>query len=266
MMMTMTETAIYALGSVVLVSVVSLVGIATLSLREHMLHKILFVLVGVAAGGMFGNAVINLIPESFEGFGSPVTASLSILVGILFFFALEKFLHWKHVHSVEEVCADPVHNETSTLIERPIRPMGYLILYADAIHNFTDGIIIAASYLVSIPVGIATTIAVILHEIPQEIGDFGLLVHSGFSKWKALGVNFLSALAAVAGTVFGLFLGSSFSFLLPVITAFAAGGFLYIAGTDLLPEIHKTSDPRRSAIQFFAILCGIGIMFLLLFV
>lgn len=266
MIMHMTETAIYAIGSVLAVSAVSLVGIATLSLREHLLHQILFVLVGVAAGGMFGNAVINLIPESFEGLGSPVLVSFAILLGILFFFALEKFLHWKHVHNVEEGCADPIHNEAITHIERPIRPMGYLILYADAIHNFTDGIIIAASYLISIPVGIATTIAVILHEIPQEIGDFGLLLHSGFSKWKALGVNFLSALAAIVGTILGLLLGSSFSFLLPAITAFAAGGFLYIAGTDLLPEIHKTSDPRRSLVQFFAILCGIGIMFLLLFI
>ena len=144
--------------------------------------------------------------------------------------------------------------------------MGYLVLYADAVHNFTDGIIIAASYLISIPVGIATTIAVILHEIPQEIGDFGLLIHSGFSKWHALGVNFISALAAVVGTLLGLFLGSSFSFLTPFIIAFAAGGFLYIAGTDLLPEIHKTADPRRSAIQFLAIIGGIGIMFLLLLV
>ena len=116
----------------------------------------------------------------------PAAAPFAILLGILFFFVLEKFLHWKHVHSVEEGCIDPIHNEIITHRERPIRPMGYLVLYADAVHNFTDGIIIAASYLISIPVGIATTIAVILHEIPQEIGDFGLLIHSGFSKWHAL--------------------------------------------------------------------------------
>ncbi|MEK7065773.1 MAG: ZIP family metal transporter [Patescibacteria group bacterium] len=262
----MTEIAIYAIVSVIVVSAVSLIGIITLSLREHLLHQILFVLVGVAAGGMFGNAIINLIPESLAELPQPAAAPFAILLGILFFFVLEKFLHWKHVHSVEEGCIDPIHNEIITHRERPIRPMGYLVLYADAVHNFTDGIIIAASYLISIPVGIATTIAVILHEIPQEIGDFGLLIHSGFSKWHALGVNFISALAAVVGTLLGLFLGSSFSFLTPFIIAFAAGGFLYIAGTDLLPEIHKTADPRRSAIQFLAIIGGIGIMFLLLLV
>ena len=141
-----------------------------------------------------------------------------------------------------------------------------MILLSDTAHNFLDGIIIAASYMVSVEVGITTTIAVILDEIPQEIGQFGLLLHYGFSKFKALLFNFYSALSAVLGAVVALLLGAKIDGFTPFIISIAAGGFIYIAGSDLVPEIHKTSDPKKSAIQFISILGGIALMFAFLLI
>ncbi|MCR4306342.1 MAG: ZIP family metal transporter, partial [Candidatus Yonathbacteria bacterium] len=172
----------------------------------------------------------------------------------------------KHVHTVENGVGEEIHAEALAHEGAPVAPLGHLVLVSDGVHNLIDGVIIGSSYLISIEVGIATTIAIVLHEIPQEISDFGVLLHAGFSKNKAIFMNFLSALTAVIGAGIALVAGSSIDALLPMIAAFAAGSFLYIAGSDLVPEIHKVSDPRRSMVQFAAILFGIGIMFLLLFV
>ncbi|MCR4330710.1 MAG: ZIP family metal transporter [Patescibacteria group bacterium] len=257
---------LYTFASVFIISIISLVGIVTLSMKERLLHKVLFVLVSVATGALFGDALIHLIPESFKESNNAVSVSLFILLGIVSFFVLEKFLRWKHVHTVENGVGEEIHAEALAHENAPIAPLGHLVLVSDGVHNFIDGVIIGSSYLISIEVGIATTIAIVLHEIPQEISDFGVLLHAGFSKNKAIFMNFLSALTAIVGAGMALFIGSSIDSLLPMIAAFAAGSFLYIAGSDLVPEIHKVSDPRRSMVQFAAILFGIGIMFLLLFV
>ncbi len=262
----MSTVYLYTFASVFIVSIVSIVGVVTLSMKERLLHKMLFVLVSVAAGAMFGDALIHLIPESFREGGSAAATSLSILLGIVSFFVLEKFLRWKHIHTVENTVGEEMHAEALAHESAPVAPLGHLVLVSDGMHNLIDGIIIGSSYLISIEVGIATTIAIVLHEIPQEISDFGILLHAGFSKTKAILMNFLSALTSFVGAGIALIIGGSISALLPMIAAFAAGSFLYIAGSDLVPEIHKTSDPRRSLIQFIAILSGIGIMFLLLFV
>jgi zinc and cadmium transporter len=150
--------------------------------------------------------------------------------------------------------------------EKPgaVKPIGSLIIASDSIHNLIDGMIIGVSYLISIEIGIATTVAIILHEIPQEISDFALLIYAGYSKTKALLLNFISSLFAVAGTIIVYVFGSSVESFVPLMIAFGAGGFLYIAGSDLVPEIHKTSDIRKSLQQFIAIIIGIGIMFILL--
>ncbi len=249
---------VYALVSVLLVSFVSLAGAFALSLKEHILRRMIFVLVSLAAGALLGDAFIHLIPETFEKLAS-LPASLLMIGGVLVFFVLEKFLHWHHVHGGEEE-----EKNHARLHARAIHPTGYMILISDGLHNFLDGAIIAASYFVSIEVGIATTIAIILHEIPQEIGDFAILLHSGFSKTRALFMNFLSALAAVAGALVVIFLGALGEqvalWLLPV----AAGGFIYIASADLIPELHKTTELKSSLVQFTAMLFGIIAMVTLL--
>lgn len=247
----MTTAILYSLLSVLGISLVSLIGVFTLSMNDRWLKASVFALVSLAVGALLGDAFIHLIPEAYETSTDVLLTSLSILAGILIFFILEKVLHWHHHHGYEES-------------EEAVHPVGKLVLVSDGVHNFIDGIIIGAAYLVSLPVGIATTIAVILHEIPQEIGDFGVLIHSGYSKMRALWLNFLSALLAVAGAVLALFLGEASetftTYLLPV----AAGGFIYIAMSDLIPELHKTKRVRHSTIQFLAILVGIGAMILLL--
>jgi zinc and cadmium transporter len=193
-----------------------------------------------------GDAFIHLIPGAYEKSSSSTVVSLYILLGILVFFVLEKVIHWRHCH--EEPCEKHPH------------PFSYIILMGDSLHNFVDGMVIGASYLVSIPVGIATTVAVVFHEIPQEIGDFASLIYGGFSRKKALILNFLSALMAVFGALlilsFDLKIDGLEEFLIP----FAAGGFIYIAGTDLIPELHKHNEAKKGVFQVLAFLLGIGLM------
>ena len=245
-----------ALGSVVAVSAVSLAGAALLLLRASVLQRLILFLVSLAVGALFGDALLHLIPEAFAAFENTSTAALFVLGGIVGFFALEKFLHWRHSHG----------HENGGAAEGAVKPLGYLVLISDGIHNFLDGIIIAASYFVSAEVGIATTVAVMLHEIPQEFSDLGVLMHAGFTRGRALLMNFCSALAAVAGAILIIALGSSGANVTPALIALGAGGFLYIAGSDLVPELHKTQAARHSFVQFAAILLGIGAMFALLLI
>ena len=260
---------LFAFGSVIAVSLISLVGAATLFLKPSLLQRGLFLLVSLAVGALFGDALIHLLPESFEEMGNPLLASSLALGGIMVFLLFEKFLHWHHAHG--HGTAD--HLEESVALaekagagEPRIKPIGWLVLFSDGIHNFIDGILIGASYLISIEVGIATTIAIALHEIPHEISDFGLLIHAGFSRARALFMNLLSALTAVVGTAFALIIGTMSETLVPFALAFGAGAFLYIAGSDLVPELHKTTRMRDSFFQFMAILLGIALMFALLVV
>lgn len=246
---------LYALASVFAVSLISLVGVFTISMNRETLHRSIFFLVSLAAGALFGDAIIHLIPQAFGSFVHKENAALLIIVGIFIFFILEKFLHWHHHHGNNE------DHETCT-----IHPIGRIILFSDSLHNFLDGAIIGAAYLVSIEVGLATTLAVILHEIPQEIGDFGILIHAGYSRTRALVVNFLSGLVAVLGTLATLFLGTFVEQVTPALIAIAAGSFLYIAGSDLVPELHKTLDVRKSLLQLIGISIGVGLMFALLFI
>ncbi|HRH24573.1 MAG TPA: ZIP family metal transporter [Candidatus Paceibacterota bacterium] len=243
--------SIIAVGAV---SLVSLAGITTLSLRQDFLRKILFLLISLAAGALLGDAFIHLLPEAFEEAGNPLVVSLVTLAGILSFFVLEKFLHWHHNHGDEEYSEDHAR----------IHPVGHLVLVSDGVHNLIDGLAIGAAFLVSPEVGIATAIAIALHEIPQEIGDFGLLLHAGFSRTKALMLNFLSALTAFLGLGLAFWLSSLGDSLAPLIAAFAAGNFIYIALADLVPELQKTTGARRSTLQFFVIIAGLGAMVLLL--
>lgn len=147
-----------------------------------------------------------------------------------------------------------------------VHPFAYMNLVGDSLHNFIDGLIIAGSYLASIPAGIATTFAVILHEIPQEIGDFGVLIHGGFTKFKALFLNFITAIVAIFGAIVALTLGKYIPDIQQILVPLAIGGFLYIAGSDLIPELHKETKVWISIGQIFAFILGILIMMALLLI
>ncbi len=254
---------LYALGSVLLVSLVSLVGVFTLSLNAARLERIVFLLVSFAVGAMLGGALIHLIPRAFDALGDR-TASLLVLAGVLAFFVLEKFLHWRHDHGVAGVAAE-AEVAAALEIERPaVKPFATMNLVGDAAHNLIDGAVIAAAYLVSVPAGMVTTVAVMLHEIPQEIGDFGVLVYGGIEPKRALLYNFLSGLAALVGAVLSLVVGAQVEgyadYLLPI----TAGSFLYIAGSDLIPELnhHHSVPATKSVWQLVMILLGVGVMLL----
>jgi zinc and cadmium transporter len=235
----------YILASILIVSVIAFVGVFTLYLRPKKLEKIIFGLVSFAAGALLGAAFLDLLPEAFERTGKPVF--LYTLIGIVIFYMLETFFHWYHRHHT--------HHHFK---KHHVKPYTMLNLIGDGVHNFVDGMIIAASYLVSIPLGIVTTVAVILHEIPQELGDFGILVYGGIPRGKALFFNFLSALTAFLGALLVYFLGATeaiISFLVP----FAAGGFTYIATADLLPELHRTK-PDKAVLQLVFFILGIAVI------
>jgi zinc and cadmium transporter len=200
----------------------------------------LLIFVAFAAGTMLADAFLHLLPESLS-LGENLF--IYVLLGILLFFSLEKFLYWRHCH--DDACN--------------VHPVTYLNLIGDGIHNFIDGMIIAASFMGSMQLGVTTTLAVAMHEIPQELGDFSVLIHGGLEAKKALLFNFLSALTAVAGALFVYFFISFASFgayLLP----FAAGGFIYIASSDLIPELHKVRKSSDSMAQFLVFLFGIALM------
>jgi len=234
----------WILVSTFVVSLISLIGIFTLSIKDQLLQKILFGLIGFSAGALIGGAFLHILPEALEKTRSEVVFYYLIL-GIVLFFLMERYFYWRHCHE-EGVC--------------DIHAFTYLNLIGDGFHNFIDGMVIAASFIVSIKLGMVTTLAIILHEIPQELGDFGVLVYGGLSKQKALLYNFISALMAMIGAVAGYFISDvaqGFSnFILPL----TAGGFIYIATSDLIPQIHKERDLRRSTLAFIAFLFGIIFM------
>jgi len=243
---------LYAFVSVMIVSLVSLIGVFFLSIKEDIFKKYINFFISLAIGALLGDAFIHIIPEAFKSRLGPSLAGLLVIVGIFLFFIIEKFIHWHH------------HGEDKE--DNEIHPVGKLVLFTDGFHNMIDGIIIGASFLISIPIGIATTIAVVLHEIPQEIGDFAVLIHSGYSKKRALLLNFLSALASVLGLfivfIFGNFLDNSIMWFVPI----AAGGFIYIAVADLIPELHKTKNLKYSIIQLCIIMLGVLSMIALLYI
>lgn len=250
----MTIPFLYSLVSVLAISLISLVGIFTLSFKDTTIKKYVFILVSLAIGALLGDSFLHLIPEALEKSGNATKVFLFVILGIYIFFILEKFLHWHH------------HQEDS---EKHIKPVGKMILISDGFHNFLDGIIIGASYMISVPVGIATTIAVVLHEIPQEIGDYGVLIHAGYTKSRALFLNFVSALLSVIGVLIVFIVGQKIENIFVWLLAIAAGGFIYIALTDLIPELHDHNEKEKSLlqtiIQIIVAVIGVGLMYGLLF-
>jgi len=213
----------WIIGTTFVISLIAFVGALTLFLNEKLLNRILLALVAFSAGALIGGAFLHLMPEAIIGVD----------------------IRWHHHHAT-------THPK--------IMPFSYLILIGDGIHNFIDGLVIAASFMVNFPVGMVTTLAIALHEIPQEIGDFGLLVYGGFERVKALILNYISAITVIFGGITGYLLygwiGESIVLLLP----FAAGNFIYIATTDLIPEIRYKESLKKSLIRFCVFLTGIGFM------
>jgi zinc and cadmium transporter len=242
-----------ALISVFIVSLISFIGVFTLGIKAEKLRKVLIYLISFSAGALFGDAFIHLLPEAVLEYGFGLNISLYLLSGIVIFFFLEKVVQWQHCHG-------------GLLDENHVHPFAIMNLIGDGVHNFLDGVIIAASYIVSFPVGVATTIAVGLHEIPQEIGDFGVLLHGGFSKGKALLVNFSSALVAVLGVVVVFLAKDVVDKIELILVPVAAGGFIYIAGSDLIPQLHNDSSSiGKNLLQLAAFVVGILVMAALLY-
>lgn len=232
----------WILSATLLVSLVSFVGVGILSLKEKTAGAVLFAIVAFATGTLLGAAFLDVLPEAIKKI-EPSQALAFALAGILVFFLVEKVIYWHHHHgrhSAEE------------------KPMAYLNLIGDGVHNFFDGAAIAASFLTSIELGITTTLAIVLHEIPQEVGDFSLLLYSGFTKTKALMANFLSALLAVLGALGFYYFSSWIENMEALGLAFTGGMFIYIATADLLPELQKEPEIKRSLTQFLLILLGIA--------
>lgn len=232
------------------ISLFALVGVFTLSLKEEFLRKILMNLVSLSSGALLGGAFLHLMPEGVEKM-APEKFFIIVLAAILFNWLVEKVLHWRHCHKG----ADCEHHHT----------MGYMNLFGDSIHNFIDGLIIASSFIANPALGWSSLIAVGLHEIPQEIGDFGVLLHSGFSKKKALVANFIVALMVVVGGIVGWFLAQRIDNIVTYLLPVAAGGFLYISASDLLPEIRKNKSMKSFSVNVLFILFGIGLMYLVKF-
>lgn len=258
----MSDPFLFAISSVVLVSLVSLVGVFTLALNQKWLRRSLILMVAFAAGALFGDALIHLLPEAVEELGFSLEVSFAVLAGIVVMFMVEKIIHWKHHHSHAEAGPHIHHSHAHAHAEK--HPFVWVNLIGDGVHNFIDGLVIGAAYLVSVPVGIATTLAVVFHEIPQEIGDFGVLLHGGFSSREALTLNLITAGSAILGVVLVFVLGDLISGFTIWLVPFAAGVFLYIAGSDLIPELHKEVAWRKSVGQLAAFLVGILVMVALL--
>jgi zinc and cadmium transporter len=233
----------WIIGSSLLMSAIALVGSVTLVLKEETLQRIILPLVAFAAGSLIGGAFFHMIPAGIAQSGNSTTFYVWILAGFSSFFALEQLLHWHHCHRASASCKSP---------------LTYLILIGDGLHNFIGGLAIAGTFIADIRLGIMAWLAAAAHEIPQELGDFGVLVHGGWEKRKALMFNVLSALTFLVGGL--LTYVTSFNFDVSFLIPFAAGNFLYIGASDLVPEVKEHENLRKNVVNFFAFILGLALM------
>jgi len=237
---------LWILLSTIGLSAISLVGAFTLLLKENILKKLIHPLVAFSAGSLLGGAMLHLIPESIEASNEVQMIFILVIFGFTTFFMLEQFIHWHHCHK-----APSEHKH----------PVTYMILISDGVHNFLDGLAIGSAFIIDIRLGIVTTIAIAMHEIPQEMGDFGILLNGGWEKFKALLFNFLSGLTAVFGGLIAWYFAKEIdvSYLLP----FAAGNFIYIAASDLIPEVKHRENLKENIVHFITFVFGILLMWAL---
>lgn len=220
-----------------------------LNARAHWMGS----LVSYAIGALLGAVFLNILPEAIEAGSSAAAVSGTVLAGILLFFTLEKLLLWRHCHHDNCEAHEPgAHGRSGTMI-----------MVGDTFHNFVDGVIVAAAFLTDINLGIITALAIVAHEIPQEVGDFLILLHSGYSKAQALYVNLLSSLAMLAGSLLAYFTLQSVQSVVPTLLALAASSMIYVAVADLIPGLHKRTQLRDTLQQVALIALGIGSIFLI---
>ena len=249
----MFSTVILSLASVIGVSLLSFLGILFFLIEERVIRKILLSFVSFSTGALLGDVFMHILPDMAERPDVFSRGMHIVLLGILFSFTVEKFIHWRHCHVLPE--NDHEHHHS----------VGIMSALGESVHNFIDAVVIGASFLASTRLGIATTLAVMFHEIPHEIGNFAVLLHSGFHRKKALRLNILSASTAILGTVCVLVASTQFTSVTDVLLPFAAGNLLYIAGSDLIPELHKQTRLHQGVIQLLAMILGMGFMYLVLF-
>ena len=239
---------IYTIVSTLLISLGSFAGALSLSVQRDKLQRWLISLVAISAGTMLGAAMFHLLPEAAEEMESSQLFGL-VTIAFVIFFIIEKVLHWRHCH--DEECEE--------------HSFGWMNLIGDSIHNFIDGLIIGSAYVVSPSLGVITTVAVMLHEIPQEIGDFGVLLHAGWPVKRALIANFLVATTSVLGGILGYVLAEQSTLFALYLTPIAAGGFIYIAASDLIPELRKEKSGHGSVRSTIFFVLGLLFMYALTF-
>lgn len=249
-----TTVIVYIVIFTILGSIFSLIGGILLLSRQNLAHRLTHLLAAFAAGVLLGSAFLDLLPEALHevedlqgkiGYTQNVIF-LTSLLGITLFFLLERFIHWFHHHQRP-------HKE-------PAKPTVALVVLGDSVHNLIDGMVIAATFIASIPLGIVTTIAVAAHEIPQEIGDFAILLHEGLSRKKVLMLNFISALAALLGAFLVLLLGEFVENFIPFALSLTAGFFIYIAAADIIPDIHQENRKGFALLETLLLLLGISVV------
>lgn len=241
-------TLIWIIAATLATTFISLIGAVTLVMKESVLRRITIPLVALSAGAMLGGAMLHLLPESIEEIHNVQHVMIFVILGFLAFLILEQFIHWHHCHR---------------MVSEHKHPVTYLILISDTVHNFIDGVVVAAAFLVNVPLGIATTFAVMAHEIPQEFGDFGVLIHGGWDKKRALLFNFISGLTMILGGILVWAFAGKFEVI--YLVPFAAGTFIYIAASDLIPEFKGCASTKQNFINFSFFILGLVLMYLLLF-
>lgn len=236
-------TFLWILSGGVLMSVIALVGSTTLLLSEDMLRRLLLPLVAFAAGSLLGGAFFHMLPSALGEMGDPTLVFSWLLAGFLIFFVIEQFLHWHHCHRDVAECREP---------------LTYLILLGDGLHNFMGGLAVASAFLVDVRLGVTTWVAAAAHEVPQELGDFAVLVHGGWAARRALFFNLLSGLTFLVGSLAAYVASRQLDvdFLLPL----AAGNFVYIAASDLVPEVNKNDTIRHNLLHLAAFSTGLGLL------
>jgi zinc and cadmium transporter len=237
-------TLIYIIISTFLISLLSMVGLIFMFANRKFVHKIVMLLISLSAGTLMGGTFLHLLPEASETMESDQLFMI-VLFSFIFFYIVERVLHWRHCH----------HDDCK------VHSFGYMNLIGDGIHNFMDGMIIASAFVTDIRLGIITSVAIAMHELPQEIGDFGVLIKAGFSKKRAFFFNFLTSLTALVGALLAYSLSGRVDNLASYMLPIAAGGFIYIAASDLLPEIRKEENMPKAILSFIVFMIGIILMY-----
>jgi zinc and cadmium transporter len=247
-------TLLIILFANLLVSFISIFTFGLLSINHKRLNSFLLAFIAFAAGALLGDAFIHILPESSILIGG-VPAFVVALLGFSTFFLLEKILHYHH-------CPE-ANCENQDFEEKTLNPLAKLSLFSDGVHNFFDGLAIAASFLMSFPLGWATTFGIMVHEIPQELGDNAVLIYSGMRRRKVLFYNYLVSLTSMFGSLFAYFLGSRLNAFNNYVLPFVAGSFIYLAASDLIPELKEEKHFGHFILEFFGFLLGVGSMFII---